>query len=147
MNTFYIYTMSLEDYESVATNPNLSADKRRLKLSNHLLISGTNRRVLSRLFNLIGADAISKSQLSRQDLQIYNLHYALVQDVLSEELQLAAGHFSHTIHKVNMAAFYYLSFSTHRALTAVLVKDEPEGVSTRSWEGRPPESMNRFSSM
>lgn len=144
MNTFYLYTLSLEDYEMIATHPNLSGDKRRLKLNNHLLISGTNRRVITQMLELNSSNSLKPSQLSRNDFHIYGLRYEQLQDVVIQELQLAAGHFSHTIHKVNMAAFYYLSFSTHRELTAVLVKDEPEGISTRSWEGRPPTPMNRF---
>lgn len=143
MNTFYLYTLSLEDYEMIATS-NLSSEKRLLKLSNHLLISGTNRRVITQLLNLNSNQALQNSKLSHNDVQIHGLRYEQVSHILNQELQLAAGHFSHTIHKVNLASFYYLSFSTHRQLTAVLVKDEPEGLSTRSWEGKPPAPMNRF---
>lgn len=144
MNTFYIYTLSLEDYEGIANNPNLSGDKRRLKFANHLLVSGTNRRVMTQLLDLVSIDAMPKSALSRNDFYVYGLHYEQVQEVLNQEVQLAAGHFSHTIHKVNLATFYYLSFATHRALTAVLIKDEYEGISTRGWEGKPPELLNRW---
>lgn len=143
MNTFYLYTLSLEDYEMIATS-NLSSEKRLLKLSNHLLISGTNRRVITQLLHLISNQTLPNSKLSHSDVQIHGLRYEQISQTLTQELQLAAGHFSHTIHKVNLASFYYLSFSTHRQLTAVLVKDEPEGLSTRSWEGRPPAPMNRF---
>lgn len=145
MNTFYLYTLSLEDYEIIATNPDLNSDKRRLKLSNHLLISGTNRRVITRMLHLQAANEVQTSKLSRDEFQVYSVRYEQVQEIVTQELQLAAGHFSHTIHKVNMAAFYYLSFTTERELTAILVKDEPEGIATRTWEGRPPTPlMNRF---
>lgn len=68
--------------------------------------------------------AEGKSNVNVFDSHVFGLKYHQLQALLQHEVRMAAGHFSHTIHRVNLSAFYYLSFNTKRELTVVLLKDE-----------------------
>lgn len=149
MNTFYMYTLSLADYEDLVNNDRLTLDQRRIRLNNHLLVSGTNRRIITMILRLNGLEEVKEGEVPEDcfDVHTFSMRYEQIQELVQQELQIAAGHFSHTLHKVNLAAFYYLSFAVKREITVVLVKNElPDGVVERNnWEGISPSmGMSRF---
>lgn len=150
MNTFYIYKMNLDSYERLIDDEIMDDRERLLHLNQNLLVSGTNRRIITELLRLNGLHELLESPdnvLHQSDMYVFGMKYHQMQAMLQNEVRMAAGHFSHTIHRVNLAAFYYLSFDVNRELTVVLLKDElPEGVIDRqSWEGVPPAAgLSRF---
>lgn len=150
MNTFYIYTLNLAQYERLMEEELMSEDSRQLHLNQHLLISGTNRRIITDILRLHQQHALTKGKpdpTHQPDMQHFGMKYHQMQSLLQDEVRMAAGHFSHTIHRVNLAAFYHLSFQLARELTVVLLKNElPDGALDRqSWEGVPPASgLSRF---
>lgn len=150
MNTFYIYNMSLSNYENLIHEEMMSDEIRQLHLNQHLLISGTNRRIITDILRLKQQEQLisgSPDPVHQPDIDHFGMQYKQIQALLQEEIRLAAGHFSHTIHRVNLAAFYHLTFQLSRELTVVLLKDElPDGAIDRyNWEGIPPSAgFSRF---
>lgn len=147
MNTFYIYMLPVEKYTELIENPDLNDNQRRIQLNNHLLVSGTNRRIITMILRQNGFQIDDEFEMPAHgfDVHVFPTTYEQIQEVVQEEVRMAAGHFSHTLHKINLAAFYYLSFNVNKALTLVLIRNElPEGMIERNnWEGISP-TMNRF---
>lgn len=149
MNTFYIYTMKLDEYQQLMDDDFISDETRQIKLNNHLLVSGTNRRIITELLRLNGLHELvqGESDVNVFDSHVFGMKYNQLQSLVQDEVRMAAGHFSHTIHRVNLAAFYYLSFHVERELTVVLLKNElPDGAIERgNWEGVPPTPAPTYS--
>ena len=145
MNTFYMYTMPLSQYSDLIKDKSISEDKKRVRLHKHLLLSGTNRRIITLILRENGLSEDDQMPQHGFDVHTFSMKYRQIESLVQEELCEAAGHFSHTLHRLNLAAFYYLSFDVEKELTVVLIRNElPGGVYDRNnWEGISP-TMNRF---